>query len=195
MDKRALEAFILKMEVDSHKQRLQQMEGVYESIKKLSSPQVIEELIKKEKKRLLTFNNTQCEESTLVEMIGEMREMLEAKEEIYDQLVEGAPDRKKQKKREEEDLDSILGEKKYIGVIRTGKTYRLQLHYKGGAIVVGGFKDAEEAAREYDQAKIDLFGPVCNKLNFVENKEEYLKKRSTIPQIVNILDGSYKLVT
>ena len=47
MDKRALEAYILKQEIDSHKDRMNKLEVMNENLKNLHSPQMIEELIKK----------------------------------------------------------------------------------------------------------------------------------------------------
>lgn len=187
MDKRALEAYILKQGIDSHKNLIKQLEGINENLKNLQSPQMIEELIKKEKKRILIFNGVPCEESTLKTTLTEMREMLEAKEEIYKQLTVPSfePPEKKSKF---EFPPEKKEEKKYIGVVRNGSKWRLQLRYKNIPIQVCGYATPEEAAREYDQAKVDLWGSEkCGKLNFMENMSEYLKNKSKINQVQGIL--------
>jgi hypothetical protein len=187
MDKRALEAYILKQEIDSHKDRMNKLEVMNENLKNLHSPQMIEELIKKEKNRILTFNGFTCEESTLKNLLGEMHEMLEAKEEIYKQLTSPSSFEPPEKKPKFEFSEKEEGGKKYIGVVRNGSKWRLQLRYKGAPIQMCGFATAEEAAREYDQAKVDLWGETCTKLNFMENMSEYLKNKSKIIQVQGIL--------
>jgi hypothetical protein len=193
--------------IDNLIEKLETSRILEEQLKK-NENEIIVRLIKEEKKKLLTFQNIECDPKVVENRINiEKLYLKKLKLMLFsdvETLQQGAVDgiqklvslNKEEKEEDSDDdnkNDTIKSDDhntRYTGVIPTSSnTWAFKFMYNGQNITIGQFASPEQAAREYDQAKMDLRKGkgTTIKLNFPDQREFYKTQSSRLEKIIEMV--------